>query len=189
MSIQYWGFLKTIRENPAYLNQIFPGFVSDDVESVLGAEKLEIPTSKSLSDKWHGETRPGVYANLIEGPNGNPGIANDAFPPEMNSEDNGKSCEGAVYTMGELRAFVLMLARKVPSQSPQNRMRRRLRLHQAPVRGNWFPYEVLGDYVRTKENHKRLAIFEPRAQVQFVIGVAEFADDPYLRPFYKLVFE
>ena len=107
----------------------------------------------------------------------------------MNSEDNGKSYEGAVYTRGELRAFVLMLARKVPSQSPQNRMRRRLRLHQAPVRGNWFPYEVLGDYVRTKENHKRLAIFEPRAQVQFVIGVAEFADDPYLRPFYKLVFE
>ena len=55
MSIEYWGFLKMIRENPAYLIQIFPGFVSDDVESVLGAEKLEIPTSKALSDKWHGE--------------------------------------------------------------------------------------------------------------------------------------
>ena len=68
-------------------------------------------------------------------------------------------------------------------------MHRRLRLHHAPVREEWFPYEVLGDYVRAKEHHKRLGKFEQKIELQFIIEVAMFTEKPQLRHYYRLVFK
>ena len=48
---------------------------------------------------------------------------------------------------------------------------------------------MLKDYVRAKEHYKRLGKFEQKTELQFIMGVAMFTEEPQLQQYYRLVFE
>ena len=79
-----------------------------------------------------------------------------------------------------------MITKMVPLQAPCACLRRRYALHQPPLRGLWFLYRLLGDYVRDKKSRRRMKAFEPQALQNYRAEMLMMNSDPFHEQTYQI---